>query len=70
MGEKNSRSLGITELGSFDQDPRITTLCLLADFCANMLSFSITICPDKQGLAAASLLPDILCNRHFVLIPR
>jgi hypothetical protein len=34
-----------------------------------MLTFSITVCPDKKGLASPGLFLDVLRNGYFILPP-
>lgn len=65
--ERHSRSLCIAELGSLDLDPCVPTFGLIADFTTNVLSFTITIGPDEQGLAVFGLIPNIFCNWQLVL---
>ena len=64
---KHLRSFCVTELGSFDLNPIITTLSLFPHFCANMLPFSITVGPDEQSLGVFGLVSNVFCNWQFVL---
>jgi hypothetical protein len=57
----------VAEPGALHDNPRIPFFCLGADLGANVLAFSVTVSPDKQGLAVLGLFSDILCNGGFVL---
>lgn len=61
------RSFCIAELGSFDLNASVPRLGLIADLGSDVLSLSIAIGPDKQRLAVPGLVPNVLCNRQFVL---
>lgn len=62
------RSFGVAEPRSPDFNASIASPCLVANFRADMLAFSITIGPDEQCFAVPGLVPNVLRNGLFVLL--
>ena len=59
--------LSIAEFRTFDNDTRIALQSLVADFCTDMLTFSIAIRPDEENSRIPSLLGDVVCDGFLVL---
>lgn len=55
-------SLNIAESGPLDLDLSIPLLRSISDLATDMLTFSVTIRPDKQDIGVPCLLFDVLGN--------
>lgn len=59
--------LGVTELGSLNDDTGIALEGLIAHFGANVFSFSVAIGPNEQDFRILGLLGDVFRDGFLVL---